>query len=165
LRSTQIHNTFTKTKKSINMANENATTPAPVTPSIPVDAAKLASAEKILKDYTMYGGVAGVIPVPFIDFAAISAVQMKMCHSIGKVYGFDLSDHMLKSAIGSVVSGNLATATGKGIGMRIAKAIPIVGGIASLLVLPAMAAASTYALGKVFIVHFESGGTYKLATK
>ncbi len=107
----------------------------------------------------MIAGAAGIIPVPFIDFAAISAVQMKMCHSLGQVYGYNLSDHMLKSAIGSIVSGNLATATGKGIGLKIAKSIPIVGGIASILVLPAMAAASTYALGKVFVLHFESGGT------
>jgi uncharacterized protein (DUF697 family) len=39
------------------------------------------------------------------------------------------------------------------------KAIPGVGGLIGMVASPALAGASTYALGKVFIQHFESGGT------
>ncbi len=133
-------------------ANKPAhTRPAP-------DNKNFTAAEKIVNDYSLIAGAASVIPVPFVDYAAITAVQMKMVHSIGKIYGKSLTDHFVKSTIGSIVGGSLATATGKGIGLRIARSIPFVGGLASILVLPAMAAASTYALGKAFIIEFESGG-------
>jgi uncharacterized protein (DUF697 family) len=39
------------------------------------------------------------------------------------------------------------------------KSIPILGTIASGLVMPALAAGATFAIGKAFIQHFESGGT------
>jgi uncharacterized protein (DUF697 family) len=39
------------------------------------------------------------------------------------------------------------------------KVIPLVGSLAGLVSLPLVASSATYALGKVFIKHFESGGT------
>ena len=39
------------------------------------------------------------------------------------------------------------------------KFIPVVGTVASWLVTPALAAATTYAIGKVFVHHLESGGS------
>ncbi len=38
--------------------------------------------------------------------------------------------------------------------------IPFVGSTLGALSMPVMAGASTYAIGKVFIQHFESGGTF-----
>ena len=39
------------------------------------------------------------------------------------------------------------------------KSVPILGTIASGFVMPALSAGATYAIGKAFIQHFESGGT------
>jgi uncharacterized protein (DUF697 family) len=39
------------------------------------------------------------------------------------------------------------------------KAVPIVGTIVSGFVMPTLSAGATYAIGKVFIQHFASGGT------
>jgi uncharacterized protein (DUF697 family) len=41
----------------------------------------------------------------------------------------------------------------------VVKFVPVVGSLAGMITEPAIAAAATYALGKVFIQHFESGGT------
>ncbi len=38
--------------------------------------------------------------------------------------------------------------------------IPVVGSVLGLVTTPMVASASTYALGKIFIQHFESGGTF-----
>jgi hypothetical protein len=39
------------------------------------------------------------------------------------------------------------------------KAVPILGMLASGFVMPALSAGATFAIGKAFIQHFESGGT------
>jgi hypothetical protein len=36
----------------------------------------------------------------------------------------------------------------------------MIGGLLGILAVPAFAGATTYAIGKVFIRHFESGGTF-----
>ncbi|MDO9612620.1 MAG: hypothetical protein Q7J33_12405, partial [Serpentinimonas sp.] len=40
------------------------------------------------------------------------------------------------------------------------KFTPVLGPLVGIAVLPAVAAAGTFALGKVFITHFEAGGTF-----
>jgi uncharacterized protein (DUF697 family) len=123
------------------------------------DYTKLHKANDVVKNYIMWTGAAGIIPVPIIDFAAISAIQLNMLNKIGDIYGYKFSSNWGKEVIGSLVGGYLATTLGKGIGLRMVKAIPIIGGIASSLVVPGLAAGSTWALGQIFITHFESGGT------
>ena len=39
------------------------------------------------------------------------------------------------------------------------KSVPVLGTIAASCVMPALSAGATYAIGKAFIQHFESGGT------
>ncbi len=123
------------------------------------DYTKLNRANDVVKNYMMWTGAAGIIPVPIVDFAAISAIQLNMLNKIGEIYGYKFSANWGKEVIGSMVGGYLSTTIGNGIGLRIVKAIPIIGGIASSLVVPGLAAGSTWALGQIFITHFESGGT------
>jgi hypothetical protein len=40
------------------------------------------------------------------------------------------------------------------------KAIPFVGTVVSALALPALSSGATYAIGKAFMQHFASGGTF-----
>jgi len=117
------------------------------------------AAEAVVRNYMMWTGAAGIIPVPIIDTAAITAIQLAMLNKIGDIYKQEFSANWGKSVIGSLVGGYAATTLGMGIGMNIVRAIPFVGSIASLIVVPGFAAATTWALGQVFILHFESGGT------
>ncbi len=99
----------------------------------------------------------GLIPLPGVDPAAISGVQLKMVHSLSKLYGLPFSRDAAKSVIGALVGGGGAVVLSAPMGSMI-KAVPVVGQIAGTLTQPALAAATTYALGKVFIQHFETGG-------
>jgi uncharacterized protein (DUF697 family) len=98
-----------------------------------------------------------LIPLPGADLAAISGVQLKMVHSLSKLYGLPFSRDAAKSVIGALVGGGGAVVLSAPMGSMI-KAVPVVGQIAGALTQPALAAATTYALGKVFIQHFETGG-------
>ena len=119
---------------------------------------RTAAAEAIVRNYMGWSVGAGFIPFPWIDLAAISAVELKMLDSLTKLYGIPFSREAGKAVIGSLLGGGgtvlIAAPTASTL-----KAIPGVGTIIGVLTEPAIAAAATYALGRVFIQHFESGGT------
>lgn len=109
----------------------------------------------------MYGSMAaGLIPSPGVDLAAITGIQLKMVHSLSKIYGVPFMKDLGKSFIASLVGSLGPIAVTQGGLLSLVKMVPVVGSIASMAVMPAMAAAFTYAVGKVFIQHFESGGTF-----
>jgi len=117
------------------------------------------AAEATIKNYMMWTGAAGIIPVPLVDMAAISAIQLSMLNKIGEIYHQKFTANWGKSVIASLVGGYASTSLGMGIGMNLVRTIPFIGSIASIAVVPGFAAATTWALGQVFILHFESGGT------
>jgi uncharacterized protein (DUF697 family) len=120
---------------------------------------KTAEAERIVNSYVGWSAGAGLIPLPLIDLAAITAVELKMLDDLAKFYEIPFSRNAAKSVIGSLVGG-AGTVLAAVPTASILKFVPIIGGIAGMLTEPAIAAAATYALGRVFIQHFESGGTF-----
>jgi uncharacterized protein (DUF697 family) len=120
---------------------------------------KEAEAERIVNGYMGWSAGAGLIPVPLADLAAIGAVQLKMLERLANLYGVEFKTNVVKSLIGALIgsSGSVMLAVPAA---SLLKIVPVVGHLAALFTEPAMAAAATYALGKVFIQHFESGGTF-----
>lgn len=112
-----------------------------------------------VKKYMYWAMGAGLIPIPAVDMAALLAIQMRMVATLARQYGQAFSREAGKAFIGSLVGGTLPTAAAVPVSSLI-KAIPLIGQTAGVLAMPALAGASTYAVGKVFIQHFESGGTF-----
>ena len=127
------------------------------------DSVQQIEAEAVVRNYMLWTGAAGIIPVPVVDIAAISSLQLAMLYKITKIYeaqtGVKFTNEWGKEVIGSLTGGLAATSLGNALGKNVLKTIPFIGGIASAIVVPGFAAASTWALGQVFITHFESGGT------
>jgi uncharacterized protein (DUF697 family) len=108
---------------------------------------------KIIQDAVIWSMGAGLIPLPLMDVAAVSAIQMDMVRKICNIYGQNFSEVQAKawvSALGGSVSSRLF-AEG-------AKLIPGVGQVLGGLAMSALSGASTYGIGKVFCKHFEGGG-------
>jgi uncharacterized protein (DUF697 family) len=119
----------------------------------------LEQADLIVKKYMNWSFVGGLIPLPLVDLAAVSGIQMKMIYDLANLYEVPFKAHLAQSAVssllGSVVPGVVAsTALGTGI-----KFIPIVGTTLGVITMPALSLASTYAVGRIFTTHFEIGGT------
>lgn len=119
-----------------------------------------AQAETITNKYVTWAMGAGLIPVPLVDLAAIVGVQVKMLSEISKVYGVEFSENRGKSIVASLVGGLGATTAATGIVGSVAKIIPGIGSLLGIATLPVVSGAITYAVGKVFTQHFESGGTF-----
>lgn len=120
---------------------------------------KTDSAQKLVKNYMWFSMGAGLIPVPFLDLATISGVQLKMLCDLSNVYNIPFSENKGKSIVtallGSVVPNTLV---GSSVGSLL-KMIPVIGTIMGGISLSIFAGAATYAIGKVFIQHYETGGT------
>ena len=115
-------------------------------------------AQEIVKKYMYWSMGAGLIPIPVADLAAVTAIQLKMISDLANQYKLKFSKDAGKALLGSLVGGGGSAAVG-GMAASTAKGLPLIGQAAGVLAMPAIAGASTYAVGKVFISHFESGGT------
>jgi uncharacterized protein (DUF697 family) len=118
------------------------------------------AAQEIVKRYALYSAGAGLIPIPVADFAAITALEVKMLHDLGDLYGVPFSQETVRPIVASLIGGYSATKVGYGVGGSVMKSVPVIGQALGLLSVPAFGAGLTYAIGKVFIQHFASGGTF-----
>jgi uncharacterized protein (DUF697 family) len=120
---------------------------------------RLLRARGLVTQYAAWNGIAGAVPLPTIDILLVSAVQLAMVRALAKLYGVafqdDLGKALILSALGSVtpymLSWNL-------LGSVVKFGSPT-GLAASMFSMSALSGASTYAMGRLFIQHFESGGT------
>jgi uncharacterized protein (DUF697 family) len=113
-----------------------------------------------VKKYTVGAMAVGVIPFPLVDLAALTAIQLKMLHSLSQIYDVEFKASLGKSAVSSLVGGVASVAGAAPLAASLTKLIPVVGHAISYTSLVVLNGASTYAIGKVFEQHFASGGTF-----
>lgn len=115
-------------------------------------------ASKLVDRFALWSGVAGLVPIPVLDVAAVGGLQIQMVRRISQIYDVDFSENRGKALIASL-AGSMVPAT-SGIGAAsVLKAVPVIGTIAGGFVMPVLSAGATYAIGKAFIQHFATGGT------
>lgn len=116
-------------------------------------------ANRVTKSYVIAAMTASLIPIPVFDLVALTAIQLKLLHSLSKIYGVKFSKDIGKSATGSLIGAIIPT-IGSVATTSLTKGVPVVGmavGVASMSI---FGGAATYAVGRVFTQHFESGGTF-----
>lgn len=120
-----------------------------------------AEAAQVIATAVKWSAATAVVPVPYLDLLALGAVQVKMVRDLAQAYGLDAESETLKGVI-SALLGTLAPAAISGglLGSAL-KVVPVGGTIIGSIGLAAFGSAATYAIGKVFVAHFEKGGTLK----
>ncbi|RPI01010.1 MAG: DUF697 domain-containing protein [Ignavibacteriae bacterium] len=124
---------------------------------IPVEDQKnLVLANSLVNKYTMWSMGAGLIPIPLADLAAVTGIQMKMLSELATVYKTQFSENAAKSIIAGLVGGISTGYIAQRYAMSFMKSVPVIG----LLGTSVYSGAITWAIGKVFVRHFETGGTF-----
>jgi len=113
-----------------------------------------AIAERIIQDHTLYATVGGSIPFPFIDIAAVTAIQVDLVRALARVYEVPFDTATGKALIASIIGASAAR-----LGASVVKALPGVGTISGGLAQAGLSGASTYAVGQLFRGHFSEQGT------
>ena len=117
-------------------------------------------ADRIVRENMLWATGGGLIPVPMLDMIAITAVELKMLKELSSLYELPFREDQVKSILTSLLAGVGAPALGAAITASLLKTIPILGVLSGAIAVPGAAAALTYAVGKVFVQHFASGGTF-----
>jgi uncharacterized protein (DUF697 family) len=112
-------------------------------------------AEKTLQKHVLWSMGTGLIPFPIVDTIAVTAVQIDMLRQLSHLYGKEFSENIGKSVI-SLLTGGLLVRQGA----SLIKAIPILGSFVGGVSFAILSGASTYAIGTIFIEHFEKGGDW-----
>ena len=115
-------------------------------------------ANSIVKNHIIASITLGLIPIPLFDISALTATQMNMLRSLSEHYEVPFNDMDIKPLVTSLVAGSLPVVSVLGLS-SFAKLIPGVGSLVGSASLGVIAGAVTYAVGQVFIMHFEQGGT------
>ncbi len=110
-------------------------------------------AQAIVRKYMYFCAGAGLVPVPFLDIGSVSVLQMDMLRHICQTYNIPFDDSLVKRALLALVGSSVPR-----IAASLIKAIPGIGTWIGDLSMAVLAATSTYAIGQVFIQHFEAGG-------
>ena len=121
--------------------------------------ARVAEANALVRKYMNWSFVGGIVPVPLADVAAVTGVQLKMLYELSKLYGVPFKAHLAKPIVASLMGSVGPSAAAGGVLALGIKTVPVIGTMLGLLTMPALSVAATYAVGRVFIAHFESGGT------
>jgi len=123
---------------------------------------RTASAYNVVRRYVKWSAAAGLVYLPVVDIAAVTAVQLKMVHELAKLYEIPFTQDRAKAIVGSLVASvtpQLMAGAALSALAPVLSAMPLIAPIVGIGAKPTFNAAATYALGRVFVQHFESGGT------
>jgi uncharacterized protein (DUF697 family) len=116
------------------------------------------TATKLVERFVLWSGAAGLIPVPFVDVVTVAGLQLQMLRRLSEIYGVPFSVNRGKSILASLMGTMIPATSSMGLG-TLAKSVPVIGSAVGALTMSGVSAGATYAIGKVFIRHFTSGGT------
>jgi len=146
-----LEDTFNERVKATLASVENEMAPS--------DIERREECERIIQKHVLLTMGVCAIPIPIVDFLGTAGVQLKMLRKMSRLYSVN-SGQRVKSILASLAGGIAPIELTKGIFGSIFKPLPGIGHLLSAVTLSLSAGAMTYAVGKVFIQHFESGGTF-----
>ena len=137
-------------------STESPVTDEAAAPTTPEERREVSS--KLVDRFAIWSGVAGLIPVPVVDVLCVGGLQVQMLRRLSQIYNVEFSENRGKALIAALAGTMIPATSGMGAASAL-KAIPVVNILAAGFVMPVLSARATYAIGKAFVQHFESGGT------
>ncbi|MBT8340994.1 MAG: YcjF family protein [Desulfatitalea sp.] len=125
----------------------------------PRSEASVAANDTILRNHVLGALGVGLIPIPIIDLAALTGLQLNLVRKLAKAYDVPFSEDIVKHILATLIGSSIPVSFSRTFASLI-KGIPLIGQTTGALAMPILAGATTYAVGKVFIQHFASGGTF-----
>jgi uncharacterized protein (DUF697 family) len=98
--------------------------------------------------YSSLAATAGALPVPWVDLLILPGIQTRMIYHVASLYGQPLSATRFLELAGTLGLGILVRQAAR----EVVKFVPYVGSVAG----GALAAASTFALGKAFCYYYSA---------
>jgi uncharacterized protein (DUF697 family) len=117
-----------------------------------------ARAREVIERHAKYAAVGGLIPLPIVDIAGVTAIVVRMARELARLY--EMSEDLDRTR--AIVLGLIGGAAPVGVGALTASSLMryIPGAnLVGMAVTSIAAAACTRSIGLIFLEHFESGRT------
>ncbi len=108
------------------------------------------AARRVIRQSLSAAAVLGLEPIPVLEIPLLIAVQIRMLLRLGTIYGEPVNARRARELLTAIAGGVVIRYATQ----EIAKLLPIAGWVIAAVV----AASGTWALGRVAILYFESGG-------
>ncbi len=141
------------------MTEAETVTETVVLDAVPVDPERDLKAEILIRNHVLAACAGSILPLPGIDMAAVSGVQLNMIRKLAALFSKKFSEAPVRNTVAALVGGVGGQSVGIVAGVSVAKLVPVVGWAAGVVVMPTIVGASTYAIGRVFLRHFQEGGS------
>ncbi|MEN9229613.1 MAG: DUF697 domain-containing protein [Thermostichus sp. DG02_5_bins_236] len=83
-----------------------------------------ADADSIIRSHVLWAMGAGLIPIPFVDITAVTAIQLDMLKELAELYDVDYSKNAGKAFVSALTGSTFAS-----IGSSIVKILPGIGSV------------------------------------
>jgi len=120
-------------------------------------ALRLSEAQNIVETNIIVSMASGLVPIPLFDIISLTNIQFHMIQTLAEHYEIP-ADNINKSLITSLISGSLPVVSVLGLSSFI-KSMPGIGSLVGSASVSIISGAIGYAVGQVFIRHFEKNGT------
>jgi uncharacterized protein (DUF697 family) len=114
---------------------------------------------KLINSASTWAAAATLIPVNGLDMVALAAVEANLIIDISSLYGEKLPKYAVSGVISTLLGTLLPVYGAKLTVPFLLKWIPF-GNFVGAATMAGFGAAATYAIGKVFVNHYENGGTF-----
>lgn len=114
---------------------------------------------RIIRNHVLVSMGVGLIPLPMVDLVGVTGVQLNMLRKLSNLYKVPFSENKVKNIVSALIGGGGSIPVARVIASLV-KVIPVVGSTIGAISMPISAGSITYAVGKVFLQHFASGGTF-----
>jgi uncharacterized protein (DUF697 family) len=113
----------------------------------------------IINRYTAWAAAGGLLMgLPIVSGAALTTIQIRMLDQLAERFGQNYSENEARNTLYAITGGFVTPVFAGPALMAAVSFIPIVGPVAGLLTGPALAAASTRIVGRLFVDHFQRDG-------
>lgn len=113
-------------------------------------------AKQIVRQYTVWAAGGGLLPMPLVNVATVTGLQVSMLERLSKLYDADYSRSTAQMFVSAVTGTTVLS-----VGYRASTALRFVPGIGTVIggaAMSTLAGASTYAIGQVTIKSLETSG-------
>ena len=117
------------------------------------------SAMRIVYRYMAISAGAALIPVPGVDTAMLAGVHVALIKQLCDHYGVSFEEHTARNVLIAIAGSLIPGTIGSVVGRKFLKVLPMGARLFGWALMSASSAAFSYGIGRLFIHHFESGGT------
>jgi uncharacterized protein (DUF697 family) len=124
------------------------------------DQRRLDEARRVVRYYRRWTIAMSAAPIPLMDAALVSGVQVRMLSRLAAVYGVGFERVRVMSLVSALFGGWTPYTIATGVTGAAARMAPGVGTLIGIATSIGTSALATEAIGQMFVQHFEQGGTF-----